>query len=381
MIKHPGGRDSRTEARVAVFRRPEDLPALRADWERLAAHASRDGLFRSYAWNALWLRHFAPQAVPHIVTVSRGGETIGLAPLCDTSYSARFIRIRALGFAGRDIVSGDFLDFLAAPGCEDVVREAVLAHVATELDHVPLFVLGDCLRDSATALHAPAYMGAFGRHARWQEERTCPTIELPGDFGAYVSALSQNTRANLKRRPRQLREAGCEILRLRGAAEVLPHIGTLFRLHEARWRDEGQKGNFVRPGFREFLESFIAESGADVSTELYLLGDTAGAVAALLMFRRGDVVHFYQGGWDPASPHARLSPCLALFARAIEDAIHDGCRYFEFLRGDEPYKRKLAAVERRTATLVVAGRGLLPRTYLALQDYRSRALRRAASGG
>jgi CelD/BcsL family acetyltransferase involved in cellulose biosynthesis len=358
-------------------RRTDELLRLRADWERLAAHAPGDGLFRGYAWNALWFRHVAPQAVPHVVTVLRGGETVGLAPLCETTYEARCLRLRALGFAGRDVVSGDFLDLLAAPGCEEAVRDAVLAHVAAELDRVPLFVLGDCLRDSATARRAAAFMEACGRRARWQEERACPAIDLPRDFGAYVSTLSQNTRYNLRRRPRQLREAGCEILRLRGGAEILPRLGTLFRLHEARWLAEGQRGHFVRPGFREFLEAFVAAPGPGVSPELYVLDDPGGPVAALLFFRRGGVVHFYQGGWDPASPHARLSPCLALFARAIEDAIADGCRRFEFLRGDEAYKRKLAPAERRTATLVVAGRGLLPRLYLAVQGFRSRAAGRA----
>lgn len=366
------GRNPRTSPEVAVARRAEDLPRLREDWERLAAHASRDGLFRGYAWNTLWFRHVAPRATPHVVTVSRDGETIGLAPLCETTYEARFLELRALGFAGRDVVSGDFLDFLAAPGAEADVLEAILEHVDEELDRAPLFVLGDCLAGSPTAQRVAAFMAERGRPARWQEERACPAIELPRDYDLYLKTLSQNTRANLKRRPRQLREAGCDIRRLRGA-EVLEHLPTLFRLHEARWQEEGQQGHFVRPGFRGFVEAFVAKPGPDVTPELYLLGDAAGAVAALLFFRRGDVVHFYQGGWDPASPHARLSPSLAVFARAIEDAIADGCRRFEFLRGDEAYKRKLAPAERRTATLLVAGRGLLSRAYLAVQDLRNRA--------
>jgi len=53
-----------------------------------------------------------------------------------------------------------------------------------------------------------------------------------------------------------------------------------------------------------------------------------------------------------------------LFGRAIGDAITEGCRYFEFLRGDEPFKGKFTTTARPTTTLLVTGDGIKPYLYL-----------------
>jgi CelD/BcsL family acetyltransferase involved in cellulose biosynthesis len=352
-----------TGVQVEVVRRREDLPRLRPAWERLAAADRRDGFFRGYAWNVLWLHHVAPDATPHVLTVSHKGELVGLAPLCETVHVDRYFRLPALAFAGRDIVTGDFLDVLAAPGHEDVVRDAFFAHLGDELPRWPLVVLGECLRGSLTARRADEWIAAGGRAARWQQERTCPYIELPADFDAYLATLTRNMRRSLKRHTRQLPELGCEIVRLRGASEVLPHLPVLFRLHAERWRERGQSGNFVRPGLPEFVGALVAEP--EVSPELYLVRDAGVPLAALLTFRWGDAVLVYQCGWDPASPHARLSPLAILLGRAIADAIEDGCRWCELLQGDEAYKSRFTAQVRRTATLLVGGRGLRRRAYFA----------------
>ncbi|HEY4593430.1 MAG TPA: GNAT family N-acetyltransferase, partial [Thermoanaerobaculia bacterium] len=49
-------------------------------------------------------------------------------------------------------------------------------------------------------------------------------------------------------------------------------------------------------------------------------------------------VYFYQSGFDPA--HSALSPGTLLVAQAIRRAIEEGKTAFDFLRGDEPYKRR-----------------------------------------
>jgi CelD/BcsL family acetyltransferase involved in cellulose biosynthesis len=132
-----------------------------------------------------------------------------------------------------------------------------------------------------------------------------------------------------------------------------------------RWRSLGQKGVFVQPGFREFLQAFIAEAHPQTETDLYLMCAEGKPMAAILFFRWGEAILYYQSGWDPASPGARLSPNMVLFGRAIRDGIAEGYRYFEFLRGDEPFKGKFASRARPTNTLLVTGEGVKCRVYLA----------------
>ena len=350
----------------SILSTQEDLAGLRSDWDRLASADKRDGLFRGFAWNVLWLKHIAPEATPHVLKMtSETGEVVGLVPLCQRTYKDSLFRFRSLGFTGREVTCGDFLDILAAPGYKDRVLSCVLEYLEHALRRYELIVIGECLKGSDTAHKLSEWVGAKKLRARYQEERTAPYIELPSSFDEYRRTLSRNTRSNLRRRERQLlEEQGYMMERLRGPEEVLPQLPHLFRLHEARWRSLGQKGVFVHPGFREFLHAFIAEAHPQTETLLYMMYADDEPMAALLLFRWGETTMYYQSGWDPASPGARLSPNLVLFGRAIGDAITEGYRYFEFLRGDEPFKGKFTTTARPTTTLLVAGDGFKPCLYL-----------------
>jgi len=351
---------------LSVLSTLEDLARRKSDWDRLAAADSRDGMFRGYDWNVLWLKHVAPQVTPHVIEITRrSGEVVGIVPLCRRTYKDSVFRFRSLGFTGREVTCGDFLDILAAPGYKDRVLSCVLGYLVKALRRNEMLVVGECLQGSDTAQRLSEWVGERRLRARWQEERLAPYIELPSTFDEYVRTLSRNTRSNLRRRERQLlEEQGYTIERLRGPEEVLPQLPHLFRLHETRWHSLGQKGVFVQPGFCEFLQAFIAEAHPRTETDLYLMCTASEPIAAILFFRWGEAILYYQSGWDPASPGARLSPNLVLFGRAIRDAIAEGYRYFEFLRGDEPFKGKFTSCARPTTTLLVMGDGAKPCLYL-----------------
>jgi len=60
---------------------------------------------------------------------------------------------------------------------------------------------------------------------------------------------------------------------------------------------------------------------------------------------------FFIGGFDP--DYARWSVGTVLFGYAIQHAIEEGAREFDFLRGEEEYKYRLGAQNRHYRTLKV----------------------------
>ena len=54
--------------------------------------------------------------------------------------------------------------------------------------------------------------------------------------------------------------------------------------------------------------------------------------------RSGDSVAFYKTGYD--KDWSKYGPGRRIMARAIKGAIDEGATEFDFLRGDEPYKRE-----------------------------------------
>jgi CelD/BcsL family acetyltransferase involved in cellulose biosynthesis len=66
-------------------------------------------------------------------------------------------------------------------------------------------------------------------------------------------------------------------------------------------------------------------------------------VAALYGFVRGRKFYYYLGGFDPA--FARYSPGSLLIYHAMQQSRSAGLRWFDFLRGAEPYKYRWGAVD------------------------------------
>jgi CelD/BcsL family acetyltransferase involved in cellulose biosynthesis len=355
-----------------------DREAARAAWDRLADRAPLMGAFATYAWHDAWFRHVAPDATPAVLLAAdEDGTAVGLAPFCAMPWKDKGLRLPAFRFSGVDVVSADYMDILAEPSPRAEARGLVLDHLAEVVRSGRLVVLAEIVRGSEMDAALAAWLSRNGFRHRIQQENVCPYLELPATFEEYRKSLSKNTRSLLNRRGRQLEEAGCELRRLSGRDEVGRFLPRLFELHEARWKQEGQTGTFIRPGFKPFLEEFVARAPASVEPFVWALFENGQAIAGLLFFRCGDTVMYYQGGWDPASPHARLSPSFALMAKAIAGAIDDGCKTFDFLRGDESYKKKFTQTSRRTYTLLVAG-GWRSRAYLSLLRLKDAIKRRIA---
>ncbi|MHC4134149.1 MAG: GNAT family N-acetyltransferase [Planctomycetota bacterium] len=363
----------------------EDPASLKADWNRLAAHAGDMSLFATYEWHATWFRRVAPDARPAVVAATSvaDGTVVGLAPFCEGPYRDLGLRLPAVGFSGRDVVSGDYLDVLAEPDWHGRVVEATLGHLAGVLRTGRLVVLGEIVRGSDLDAAIQEWLERERLRFRVQEERVCPYLELPSSFDDYLKTRSRNTRSLIRRRIRQVGDAGCLVQRLEGDA-ILPHLPRFFELHRARWESIGQRGVFIRSGFQEFLHDLVATPPPGVVPILHALSEKNEVAAAFLVFHCGPTAVYYQAGWDPASKHARLSPGLVLMARAIDTAIEAGCTRFDFLRGGEDYKRKFTETFRHTYTLLVAGRSLRSRAYLAAlraKDAVKRLLGRGESDG
>lgn len=78
---------------------------------------------------------------------------------------------------------------------------------------------------------------------------------------------------------------------------------------------------------------------------MYAMRVNDRVIAIIYGFAHLATVYDYLGGYDPSLE--KLSPGTVIVAHAIEQAVRDGAKTFDFLRGAEDYKYAWGATDRR----------------------------------
>jgi CelD/BcsL family acetyltransferase involved in cellulose biosynthesis len=115
----------------------------------------------------------------------------------------------------------------------------------------------------------------------------------------------------------------------------------LQRLHQAYWTARGKPGAFANPFFTAFHRRLVREALSRKEVELARISSEKGALGYLYQFRKNGHVYSYQSGFHYEQDN-RLKPGLVSHRLAIEHSLSTGDAVYDFLAGDDRYKRSLA---------------------------------------
>lgn len=314
----------------------EDFEALEPEWLALWAAVPNATPFHHPAWQRGWLRHFGRESSPVFLSIRREDGIIGVAALDIDRDEAR-----ELG----DHNVRDYAGPLARPGEEEAVAAGILEWLREDL--TPGATFWGVPKDSPMR----AALESAGRAGGWQVEVTpeavCPGVDLPGAFEAFVSELPKHDRHELRRKIRNFEAAGVAGFEsYTDLAAVSPEMDTLFRLMRI---SRGDKDEFLTPTMEAFFRD-LADTFAGLGLlRLSRLTLDGAPVAMTLSFETGETAYLYNSGYDPE--FSRLAAGLVSKAYAVRQAIALGKTRFDFLRGDEDYKRRLGGVNREIVTV------------------------------
>ena len=308
-----------------------DPTAAAGEWRDVLATCDPAYPFLSPTWQRIWWEEFANDGSsrePVLLRVSDEGKPIAFVPLMREGDR--------LTFSG-DTSICDYMDLVAQPANRAAVLDAVIRSLSEEpWSELVLWALRG---DSPTI---DAISGACSDHSltcEREEEDVCPQLDLPGDWEEYLAGLDKKDRHELRRKLRKLSQGGePELEVLTTAADVSAAMDDFMRQHRTSRQD---KDTFMTPqmeGFFRRVVPALAEEGAVELTFLRLGGVRA---ASVLCFRTDGDLLLYNSGYEKA--YAQLSVGLLSKALALQRAIEQGLKRFDFLRGRESYKYDLGA--------------------------------------
>lgn len=186
-----------------------------------------------------------------------------------------------------------------------------------------------------------------GAAVRMEAVDSSPFIALPSNFEEYLVSLPGKRRHELRRKMNRAREnlggIDVEVFEGKDSSGLSVAMDEFVRLHMASTTG---KLNFWKRNRREFFDAIAREFGASGWLKILFLRNQINdrRVAALVIFDYGEDYLLYNSGFDPS--YGKSSPGLVLIAKAIERAIREGKRRFDFLRGSERYKYELGSQDR-----------------------------------
>lgn len=345
----------------------DSIPVTPAEWDRLAAGR----FFLTWTWLECWWRHYRQGSANRTELYTLGvyddaGRVVGIAPwyLERTLSGAGIVR-----FLGSGEVCSDHQTILCPPGRENEVADAIAEWLADERPTVSDWLTGqahdrwdhlefDCVDQSDAAM---------SRLASQLADRACPVhrqpglncwlLELPESWDAYLGLLSKNRRAQARKAMDRLNDRAhftCHYVT--SAAEFEQGWKTLVDLHQRRWKSLGEPGCFASPRFSAFHHEIAQRLLELGELRLWWLEHDGTPISAEYQFVHQGTLYGYQSGIDSAA--LALEPGRMTQVASKRWAIERRLQQFDYLRGDESYKKNWRAAPRPTWDLRIAA----PRT-------------------
>ncbi len=175
-------------------------------------------------------------------------------------------------------------------------------------------------------------------------EQTAVTavLHLPPTYDEYMHLVGKKERHEIRRKARRY-ERGLGEARLQTQRGPGWGFEEFVRLHKLAG---GAKGQFMDEQTTPLFRRLADLPGWRVD----LLADEEGKTAACMFgYSDAEGYYLYNSSFDPA--YSAFSPGVVLLSSLIEKAVGEGLSRFDFLKGDETYKRRLGAVYRPLYTV------------------------------
>ncbi len=323
--------------------------AVRTEWELLLDEDPAATVFHGPRYLGLWRGVLGQRSATRVHTVHADGRLIGVvADANDLEGSVTGPQELRRFLGGTEVT--DYLGPVSRPEDRTDVAEAYVANLAGDVDWDEL-IAGGLAEDAGWG---DAFRRAADNHGLKivddDIEDVCPRVDLSGGHDAYLERLPGRMRHELSRKTRKLaRDAGDLDLVEVDADDVEAAMDDF--LDEAAESFPEKAGFFRRPEMHAWFRALAREFVDDRTLRVHKLMVGGLPAATTVSLVRLGQWGLYNSSFDPTL--GSLAPGVVIINLLIEQAADEGLCTFDLLRGDEPYKYRFGAVDRRLERLTV----------------------------
>jgi CelD/BcsL family acetyltransferase involved in cellulose biosynthesis len=301
-----------------------EFEALAPEWTRLWQRAPRATPFQAPAWLIPWWQKIGGGEL-RVLAARTNGKLVGLLPLYLQQTRERG-KLLPLGIAISDYLDGLFEEGYGLEAAGAMLRRLVGRDDWRRCELHPL-------RRGSPLLDARAPSGCSDEVLAFEP---CLVVEVPTGARELREVLPSKIRNNLANYRRRAERAGRVAFETATAATLFEFLEALFRLHDARWQQLGQPGMLADPAIRRFhcAAAPLLLSAGLLRLHALRLDERIVAIMYALHVRRR--TYCYLCGFDPEL--GALSPGTLIFGHSIWQAMREGAREVDFLRGRERFK-------------------------------------------
>jgi len=336
---------------IAIIRTLPELINLEKEWNDLLPNSASHVPFLRHEYITAWWQGLGGGewlwGELYVITARREqGELIGIAPLFLTDNRDGEPALMLLG----SIEISDYLDIITRPEDTSSFIETLLEYLGG--DPAPACHLLDwynLLEDSPTLPALQAAAEKLGWGYSQQPLQHCPYISLPGDWEKYICSIDKKQRHEVRRKMRRAEEYYLPVrwYITEDGATLDRDVDDFLQL----MAKDPDKAKFLTPAMRTQMHSIVQVAYKAGWLQLAFIEVDGEKAAGYLNFDYNNHIWVYNSGLD--FRFSELSPGWVLLGYLLEWANEHQRKYFDFMRGDEQYKYRFGAIDRRVIRLTV----------------------------
>lgn len=307
----------------------ETIEDLYPHWHDPLLHLQWNCIFLLPPWLKAWQSAFAKDMYSEILVCRNHNNIIGIAPLLYTGSKAIVI--------GSENVC-DYSDLIINPNHNELFLHSLFDYLRSK--DIKEFHINGVTEDNPLYILLPEISANSGYKYVHQQNGVSFIKKLPANWQQYLDQLSGKQRHEVRRKTRRLQEAGrIELHIIENLKEKNSAIDTFLQLFRKSRRD---KAEFMDEQMNCFFKELMHSMSAAGLLRLYFLFINDIPAATSLCFEHNQTMYLYNSGYDPQ--FSSISAGYICKAMSIKNALERGCTTYDFLKGSEPYKRRLGGV-------------------------------------